>query len=184
MKYTIVEDMIVPKKDAKFIKLFFIDEEFRREIIFLTCLISVAPFAFFIIPMTIYGSFTFILVFLFLFSIVPMVCIWIVNRSYQAYLTSKRLPGLYHSDNKGVVISAIDSDNPLMKEVLEIYFNTNSFMVECKCIEVMEAIMKKDELNKSLNKSLTKGDLKDIEDEIAIDSFLSTVEAMKELNGD
>lgn len=179
MKYTIVEDMIVPKKDAKFIKLF-IDEEFKRETAFFGCLISVVPFAFFIVPMTIYGSFTSILGFLFMVSIIPMVCIWIVNRSHQAYFGSKRLPGLYHSDNKGVVMSAIDSDNPLMEEVFEIYFNANSFMVECKCIEVMEAIMKKDELNKSL----TKGNLKDIEDEIAIDSFLSTVEAMKELNGD
>ena len=179
MEYKIVENMIVPKKDAKFIKLF-IDEWCRREIIFFTCLISVAPFAFFIIPMTIYGSFTFILGFSFMVSIVPMVVIWLVNRSHQAYLASKRL----HSDNKGVVMSAIDSDNPLMKEVFEIYFNNNSSRVEHKCIEVMEAIMEKDELNKSLNKSLNKGDLKDIEDEIAIDSFLSTVEAMKELNGD
>ena len=130
--------------------------------------------------MTIYGSFTFILGFSFMVSIVPMVVIWLVNRSHQAYLASKRLPTLYHSDSKGVVMSAIDSDNPLMKEVLDIYFNNNSTRVEQKCIEVMEAIMEKDELNKSL----TKGDLKDIEDEIAIDSFISTVEAMKELNGD
>lgn len=180
MKYTIVEDMIVPKKDAKFIKLFFIDEEFRREAAFFACLISVSFFAFFIVPMTIYGSFTFILGFSFLFSIVPMVCIWIVNRSYQAYLSSKRLNTLCHSDKREVVMSAIDSDNPLVKEVLEIYFNSKTFMVEHKCIKVMKAIMEKDELNKSL----TKGNLKDIEDEIAIDSFLSTVEAMKELNGD
>lgn len=179
MEYTIVKDIIVPKKDARFIKLF-IDEEFRRETIFFACFISVVPFAFFIIPMTIYGSFTSILGFLFMLSTVPMVCIWIVNRSHQAYLASKRLPTLYHSDNKAVVMSAIDSDNPLMKEVLEIYFNNKSFRVEHKCIEVMEAIMKKDELNKSLNK----GSLKDIEDEIAIESFTSTVEAMKELNGD
>ncbi len=173
--YTIVEDRLVPKKDAKFIKLF-VDEGFGRDTAFLACLISVVPFAFFIIPMTIYGSFTSILGFLFMVSIVPMVCIWLVNRSHQAYFASKRL----HSDNKGVVMSAIDSDNPLMKEVLEIYFNANSFRVENKCIEVMSAILKKDELNKSL----TKGGLKDIEDEIAIDSFISTVEAMKELNGD
>lgn len=179
MEYTIVEDRIVAKRDAKFIKLF-IDEEFRRETAFFACLISVAPFAFFIIPMTIYGSFTFILGFSFMVSIVPMVLIWILNRSHQAYLASKRLPTLYHSDSKGVVMSAIDSDNPLMKEVFEIYFNSNSTRMEHKCIEVMSAIMKKDELNKSL----TKGDLKDVEDEIAIDSFLSTVEAMKELNGD
>lgn len=183
MEYKIVEGMIVPKKDAKFIKLF-IDEWCRREIIFFTCLISVAPFAFFIIPMTIYGSFTFILGFSFMVSIVPMVVIWLVNRSHQAYLASKRLPTLYHNDSKGVVMSAIDSDNPLVKEVLDIYFNNNSTRVEHKCIEVMKAIMEKDELNKSLNKSLTKGDLKDIEDEIAINSFISTVEAMKELNGD
>lgn len=183
MEYTIVENMIVPKKDAKFIKLF-IDEAFKREAVFFTCLVSVASFACFIIPMTIYGSFTFILGFSFMVSIVPMVVIWLVNRSHQAYLASKRLPNLYHSDNKWVVMSAIDSDNPLMKEVLEIYFNTKSPRVEHKCIEVMEAIMEKDELNKSLNKSLTKGDLKDVEDKIAIDSFLSTVEAMKELNGD
>lgn len=179
MKYTIVENMVVPKGDAKFIKLF-IDEEFRREATFFACLISVVPFAFFIIPMTIYWSFTSILVFLFLFSIVPMVCIWIVNRSHQAYFASKRLPNLYHSDNKWVVMSAINSDNPLMEEVFEIYFNNNSSRVEHKCIEVMEAILKKDELNKSP----TKGGLKDIEDEIAIESFISTVEAMKELNGD
>lgn len=175
MEYTVVEDMIVPKKDAKFIKLY-IDEAFKRDTAFFACLISVVPFAFFIIPMTIYGSFTSILGFLFMVSIVPMVCIWIVNRSHQAYLASKRL----HSDNKGVVMSAIDSDNPLVEEVFEIYFNANSSRVEHKCIEVMEAIMEKDELNKSL----TKGDLKDVEDEIAIDSFISTVEAMKELNGD
>lgn len=179
MEYTIVENMIVPKKDAKFIKLF-IDEWCRREIIFFTCLISVALFSCFIIPMTIYGSFTFILGFSFMVSIVPMVVIWLVNRSHQAYLASKRLPTLYHSDNKWVVMSAINSDNPLMEEVFEIYFNANSSRMEHKCIEVMEAILKKDELNKSL----TKGGLKDIEDEIAIDSFISTVEAMKELNGD
>lgn len=179
MEYTVVEDMIVPKKDAKFIKLY-IDEAFKRDTAFFVCLISVVPFAFFIIPMTIYGSFTSILGFLFMVSIVPMVCIWIVNRSHQAYLASKRLPTLYHNDKRGVVMSAINSDNPLIEEVFEIYFNANSSRVEHKCIEVMEAIMKKDELNKSL----TKGDLKDVEDEIAIESFISTVEAMKELNGD
>lgn len=178
MKYKIVDDMIVPKKDAKFIKLF-IDEEFKREAVFFTCLVSVAFFAFFIIPaMTIYWSFTSLLVFFSMVSIVPMVFIWIVNRSHQAYLASKRL---LYSDNKGVVMSAIDSDNPLVEEVFEIYFNSDSFRVECKCIEVMEAIMKKDELNKSLT---NKGGLKDAEDEIAIESFISTVEAMKELNGD
>ena len=182
MEYKVIEDRLVPKKDAKFIKLF-VDEAFKRDAAFFACLISLVPFAFFIIPITIYWSFTSILVFLFMVSIIPMVCIWIVNRSHQAYLASKRLPTLYHSDSKEVVMSAIDSDNPLMKEVLDIYFNNNSTRVEYKCIEVMEAIMEKDELNKSLNKSLTKGDLKDVEDEIAIDSFLSTVEAMKELNG-
>lgn len=180
MKYKIVDDMLVPKKDAKFIKLF-IDEEFRREAIFFTCLVSVAFFALFIIPaMTIYWSFTSLLVFFSMVSIVPMVCIWIVNRSHQAHLASKRLPTLYHNDKRGVVMSAIDSDSPLIEEVFEIYFNSDSFRVECKCIEVMGAIMIRDELNKSL----TKGDLKDAEDEIAIDSFISTVEAMKELNGD
>ena len=176
MEYKVIEDRLVPKKDAKFIKLF-VDEAFKRDAAFFACLISLVPFAFFIIPITIYWSFTSILVFLFMVSIIPMVCIWIVNRSHQAYLASKRI---LYSDNKGVVMSAIDSDNPLMKEVLEIYFNANSFRVENKCIEVMSAILKKDELNKSL----TKGGLKDIEDEIAIDSFISTVEAMKELNGD
>lgn len=179
MKYTIVENRLVPKKDAKFIKLF-IDEAFKGEAVFFTCLVSAASFAIFIIPMTIYGSFTFILGFSFMVSIIPMVAIWIVNRSHQAYFGSKRLPTLYHSDNKWVVMSAINSDNPLMEEVFEIYFNANSSRVEHKCIEVMKAIMEKDELNKSL----TKGNLKDVEDEIAIDSFLSTVEAMKELNGD
>lgn len=181
MKYKIVEDMIVPKKDAKFIKLF-IDEEFRREAVLFTCLVSVAFFAFFIIPITIFKnwSFTTNLVFFFMASIVPMVVIWLVNRSHQAYLASKRLPTFYQGNNKEVVMSAIDSDNPLVEEVFEIYFNANSSRVEYKCIEVMSAIMKKDELNKSL----TKGDLKDAEDEIAIDSFISTVEAMKELNGD
>lgn len=177
MEYKVIEDRLVPKKDAKFIKLF-VDEAFEREAVFYVCLMSVAFFALFIIPITIYWSFTSLLVFFSMVSIVPMVCIWIVNRSHQAYLASKRI---IHSDNKGVVMSAIDSDNPLMKEVLEIYFNANSFRVENKCIEVMSAIMKKDELNKSLT---NKGGLKDAEDEIAIESFISTVEAMKELNDD
>lgn len=179
MKYKIVDNMIVPKKDAKFIKLY-IDEEFRREAVFFTCLVSVAFFALFIIPIITFKSwsFTTILVFFFMVSIVPMVVIWLFNRSHQAYLASKRT--FYLNDKKGVVMSAIKSDNPLVEEVFEIYFNSDSFRVENKCIEVMSAIMKKDELNKSL----TKGDLKDAEDEIAIDSFLSTVEAMKELNGD
>lgn len=182
MKYKIVDDMIVPKKDAKFIKLF-IDEAFKRETVFFTCLVSVSFFALFIIPITIFKSwsFTSLLVFFSMVSIVPMMVIWLVNRSHQAYLASKRLPTLYHNDNKAVVMSAIDSDNPLIEEVFEIYFNSDSFRVECKCIEVMSAIMIRDELNKSLT---NKGDLKDVEDEIAIDSFISTVEAMKELNGD